>query len=63
MALGAATWLGMQRLLRQWGVAEDDAIRFEVESGKAVFGLDFRSGAARFVAGAGRHGEDLDRRP
>lgn len=63
-SMPAAAMLSDRRsLLRQWSVPEDDAIRFEVESGKAVFGLDFRGGAARFVAGEGRHGEDLDRRP
>jgi enoyl-CoA hydratase len=46
-------------LLRQWGLPEDDAVRYEVEQGKAVFDIDFRAGAARFVAGEGRHGEDL----
>ena len=46
-------------VLRQWGLPEEDAIRYEVEQGKAVFGLDFQAGAARFVGGEGRHGADL----
>jgi enoyl-CoA hydratase len=46
-------------LLRQWSLPEEDAIRYEVEQGKAVFGHDFQAGAARFVAGEGRHGEAL----
>jgi enoyl-CoA hydratase len=46
-------------LLRQWSLPDEDAIRYEVEAGKAVFGLDFQAGAARFVKGEGRHGADL----
>lgn len=45
--------------LRQWSFPEEDAIRYQVEQGKAVFGADFQTGAARFVAGKGRHGEAL----
>jgi len=48
-------------VLRQWGLPEEDAIRYEVEAGKAVFGVDFQAGAARFVRGEGRHGRDLER--
>jgi enoyl-CoA hydratase len=56
----AAAMLSDRRsLLRQWSLPEADAIRYEVEQGKAVFGADFRSGAARFVAGEGRHGDSL----
>ena len=43
-------------VLRQWSLPEEDAIRYEVEVGKAVFGVDFQAGAARFVRGEGRHG-------
>jgi enoyl-CoA hydratase len=46
-------------LLRQWSLPEEDAICYEVEQGKAVFGHDFQAGAARFVAGEGRHGDAL----
>jgi enoyl-CoA hydratase len=57
----AAAMLADRRsLLRQWSVPEEDAIRYEVEQGTAVFGVDFQSGAARFVAGEGRHGTSLD---
>lgn len=60
-AMPAAAMLADRRsLLRQWSLPEEDAIRYEVEQGKAVFGIDFQSGAARFVAGAGRHGTSLD---
>jgi enoyl-CoA hydratase len=56
-AMPAAAMLADRRsLLRQWSLPEEDAIRYEVEQGKAVFGVDFQSGAARFVAGEGRHG-------
>jgi enoyl-CoA hydratase len=56
----AAAMLADRRsLLRQWSLPEEDAIRYEVEQGKAVFGLDFQAGAARFVAGEGRHGGAL----
>jgi enoyl-CoA hydratase len=60
-AVPAAAMLADRRsLLRQWSLPEEDAIRYEVEQGKAVFGVDFQSGAARFVAGEGRHGTSLD---
>jgi enoyl-CoA hydratase/carnithine racemase len=56
-AVPAAAMLADRRsLLRQWSLPEDDAIRYELEQGKAVFGAEFQSGAARFVAGEGRHG-------
>ena len=59
-ALPAAAMLADRRsLLRQWGLPEEDAIRYEVEQGKAVFGTDFQAGAAKFVAGQGRHGDIL----
>ncbi len=48
-------------VLRQWSLPEEDAIRFEVECGKAAFALDFQDGAERFVSGEGRHGNDLSR--
>ena len=46
-------------LLRQWSLPEADAIRYEVERGKAAFEHGFQAGAGRFVAGEGRHGETL----
>jgi enoyl-CoA hydratase len=59
-AMPAAAMLADRRsLLRQWSLPEEDAIRYEVEQGKAVLGAEFRSGAARFVAGDGRHGTPL----
>jgi enoyl-CoA hydratase len=45
--------------LRQWNLAEEDAILYEVERGKAAFTQGFQSGAGRFVAGDGRHGAAL----
>lgn len=48
-------------VLRQWGLPEEDAIRYEVEAAKAVFGAEFQAGASRFVGGEGRHGADLGR--
>ena len=60
-AMPAAAMLADRRsLLRQWSLHEEDAIRYEVEQGKAVFGTDFQAGAARFVTGEGRHGTSLD---
>jgi len=60
-AMPAAAMLADRRsLLRQCSLPEDDAIRYEVEQGKAVFGTEFQAGAARFVAGEGRHGAGLD---
>jgi len=59
-AVPAAAMLADRRsLLRQWSLPEEDAIRYEVEQGKAVFGADFQAGAARFVAGEGRHGSPV----
>ena len=46
-------------LLQQWSLPEADAIRYEVECGKAAFEQGFQQGAGRFVAGEGRHGGDL----
>lgn len=46
-------------VLRQWSLPEEDAIRYEVECGKIAFEQGFQSGAGRFVAGEGRHGETL----
>lgn len=46
-------------ILHQWSLPEEDAIRFEVESGKNAFGKGFQAGAGRFVSGEGRHGENL----
>jgi enoyl-CoA hydratase len=59
----AAMLADRSSVLRQWSLAEEDAVRYEVEVGKAVFGQDFQAGAARFVSGEGRHGADLPRRP
>jgi enoyl-CoA hydratase len=55
----AAMLADRSSVLRQWGLPEEDAIRYEVEMGKAVFAIDFQAGAARFVRGEGRHGTDL----
>ena len=55
----AAMLADRSSLLRQWSLPEEDAIRYEVEVGKAVFGRDFQAGAARFVRGEGRHGAEL----
>lgn len=56
----AAAMLADRRsLLRQWSLPEEDAIRYEVEQGKAAFAQGFQDGAGRFVAGDGRHGERL----
>jgi enoyl-CoA hydratase len=57
----AAMLADRSSVLRQWSLPEEDAIRYEVEVGKAVFGADFQAGAARFVRGEGRHGTDLPR--
>jgi enoyl-CoA hydratase len=57
----AAMLADRSSVLRQWSLPEEDAIRYEVEVGKAVFGLDFQTGAARFGRGEGRHGHDLSR--
>jgi len=46
-------------LLRQWGLPEEDAIRYEIERGKDAFVQGFQAGAGRFVAGEGRHGKAL----
>jgi len=59
----AAMLADRSSLLRQWSCPEEDAIRYEVEVAKAVFGVDFQAGAARFGRGEGRHGTDLPRRP
>ena len=55
----AAMLADRSSVLHQWGLPEQDAIRYEVEQGKAVFDVDFRAGAARFNRGDGRHGNDL----
>src|SRR3954449_5765216 len=57
----AAMLADRSSVLRQWSLPEEDAIRYEVETGKAVFGAEFQAGAARFVEGQGRHGADLPR--
>ena len=60
--LPAAAMLADRRsVLHQWGLPEEDAIRYEVEQGRAVFGAEFQAGASRFVGGEGRHGAALDR--
>jgi enoyl-CoA hydratase len=41
----------------QQGLAESDAMRFEVGVGLDSLRTDAQSGAARFTSGAGRHGE------
>lgn len=55
----AAMLADRSSLLRQWGLPEEDAIRYEVERGKEAFALGFQAGAGRFVVGDGRHGTDL----
>ena len=57
----AAMLADRSSLLRQWSLPEEDAIRYEVEVGKAVFGRDFQAGAARSGFGEGRHGAELSR--
>ena len=43
--------------LEQWDLGEDEAMRNEVERGRATIASgETRAGAARFAAGAGRHG-------
>ena len=43
--------------LAQWGLTEDDALGYEAEVGLATIRSgETREGAARFAAGAGRHG-------
>ena len=44
-------------LIDQWNWPEDEAIRCEVAGAAAAFETDFQSGAGRFVAGRGRHGD------
>jgi enoyl-CoA hydratase len=43
-------------VLDQEGLPEDDALRVELEHGRRSLGADALEGAARFRAGAGRHG-------
>ena len=77
-ALAAAIELGRQlaaapqRCLRsdrraaieQWGLDEREALAQEVRAGLEVIGSgETREGAARFAAGAGRHGRPLDPTP
>ena len=46
-------------LIRQWDLPEEEAIRLEIEGSRPAFERDFQSGAGRFVAGTGRHGEGV----
>ncbi|WP_421996256.1 crotonase/enoyl-CoA hydratase family protein [Reyranella sp.] len=46
-----------QSLLGQWDFPEDEAIRREIAGSAAAFQEGFQSGAQRFVAGVGRHGD------
>ena len=55
----AAMLADRSSVLRQWSLPEEDAIRYEVETGQAVFGAEFQAGAGRFVRGEGRRGTDL----
>jgi enoyl-CoA hydratase len=57
----AAMLADRSSVLCQWSLPDEDAIRYEVEMGRAVFGTDFQAGAARFIRGEGRHGADLER--
>lgn len=45
-----------EAMLRQWDLAEEDAIRLEVELGAEAFRAETQAGAGRFAAGTGRHG-------
>lgn len=44
-------------LLRQWDLPEAEAIRQEIAGSRPAMEQDFQTGAGRFVAGEGRHGE------
>ena len=46
-------------VLAQWDWPEDEAIRREIAGSSAAFAEGFQSGARRFVAGSGRHGEGV----
>ena len=48
-------------LLSQWDFPEDEAIRREIDGSQAAFQQGFQSGAQRFAAGTGRHGEGVGR--
>jgi enoyl-CoA hydratase len=48
-------------LIGQWDWPEDEAIRREIAGSAAAFAQGFQSGAGRFVAGAGRHGDGVAR--
>ena len=50
-----------QSLISQWDFPEDEAIRREIAGSQAAFREGFQSGAERFVAGTGRHGEGVGR--
>jgi enoyl-CoA hydratase len=43
-------------VLEQEGLAEEEALRAELEHGLRSLSSDALEGAARFVSGAGRHG-------
>ena len=45
-----------EAMLRQWDLAEEDAIRLEVELGQEAFRVETQAGAGRFAGGTGRHG-------
>ena len=48
--------------LEQWDLSEDDAMRNEVVRGRdTIASGETLAGAARFAAGAGRHGDALAR--
>ncbi len=43
--------------IRQWGLSEEEAMRFEIRNGlETIASGETSSGAARFAGGAGRHG-------
>ena len=50
---------GAASVLAQWDWPEDEAIRREIAGSSAAFAQGFQSGARRFVAGTGRHGEGV----
>ena len=49
-------------LIDQWNWPEAEAIQREIAGSAAAFAEGFQSGAGRFVAGAGRHGENVPAR-
>lgn len=46
-------------VLHQWDLTEEHAIRLEIEGSQPAMHEGFQTGASRFVAGVGRHGEGV----